>query len=144
MAQHAEPALRRSLATLQDPPLPDGLWPRVARARARQLERRRLALGGAAAVAFAALALPLALVDRGVPPDAGGRQARTASAQPPRATADHDATARLRSLDRELQAAYRQGSDDAGIAQLWAARAALLRDRDRDRDRATPVRPVRI
>lgn len=138
MAHQAELPLRRSLAALQDPPLPEALWPRVARARARQLARRRMALGGAAAAVFAALLAPVALLDRGAVPGTSGQLA--AGAEPPRAPAASDATARLRSLDRELQAAYRRGSDSAEIAQLWEARAALLRTRDP----ATPVRPVRI
>ena len=61
-------------------------------------------------------------------------------ALPPRVPAASDPTARLRTLDRELQAAYLRGSGEAEIAQLWEARAALLRDRVP----ATPVRPVRI
>lgn len=139
MADQADDRLRVALASLPDAPLPDALWPRVARARNRQLARRRLALGGAAAAVFAALVLPTGLVERDVVPGTDARMA-TASSTLPRATTGFDASARLRSLDRELQAAYRRGSGTAEIAQLWEARSALLRARDT----ATPVRPVRI
>ena len=59
---------------------------------------------------------------------------------PARAPVASDPDARLRILDRELQAAYRRGSDASAIAQLWEARDALLRERAT----AMPVRPVRI
>lgn len=139
MPQSAEPRLRDALAGLPDPPLPAELWPRVSRARHRQVARRRLALAGTAAVAFAALLLPAGWMERTQAPDPVARIA-TAQDPPPRAAASPDTAARLRSLDRELQAAYRRGSDSAEIAQLWEARSALLRARPP----APSARPVRI
>ena len=138
MAHAPESPLRRALAALPDAPLPPDLWPRVARARARQLARRRLATGGVATAVFAALLLPVALVDRGTVPDPAARLSETGAAASRALTPD--AAARLRSLDRDLQAAYQRGSDDPEIAQLWEARAALLRGRDA----TASARPVRI
>lgn len=136
MAPQADHRLR--LAALPDPPLPAGLWPRIAKARSRQVAGRRAALGGAVAVAFAALALPIALTVQQGAPGASVPLASPAAAHA--APADADVSARLRSIDRELQAAYRRGSGEAEIAPLWEARAALLDNRSP----AAPVRPVRI
>lgn len=140
MATPVDP-LHERLAAPDDPPLPAGLWPRVAHARRRQLRIRRTVLGGGAVTLCALLLLPLHLAGPGSRPG-DGAPSRTAAAGtvPVRAPATTDPAARLRILDRELQDAYRRGSDDAEIAQLWAARAALLRE-----GAATlPVRPVRI
>lgn len=130
--------LRRHLGALPDPALPEALWPRVASARQRQVARRRLALGGGIAVVLAVLVLPFRLHDPGHPPGPGSDLA--AGATPAREPVASDPGSRLRTLDRELQAAYRRGSDAAEIAQLWQAREALLRESGQ----ATPVRPVRI
>ena len=132
--------LQRHLATLPEPPLPEALWGRVAHARRRQVARRRLAIGGGVAVALALAVLPAQLPGPAVTADEQAAIAVAAHAPPPRVAAGSDPAARLRTLDRELQAAYHRGSDEAEIAQLWEARAALLGDRVP----ATPVRPVRI
>ena len=136
-----EDRLQRHLGALPEPALPETLWPRVARARRRQLARRSAVLGAGAAALLALLVLPGAFlhVDAPHPADPATALAST-GAIPARApiVADHDA--RLRIIDRELQDAYHRGSAQAEIAQLWQARAALLRER-------TPtmtVRPVRI
>ena len=133
-------ALRARLGALPEPPLPPDLWPRIARARRRQVARRRLAAGGGLAVLLALAVLPLRS-----PEPLGGQAAPSApmAAAPglpyPAAPA-MDAGAQLRVLDRELQAAYRTGAGEAHIAQLWAAREALLRGGAH----AAPVRPIRI
>lgn len=136
-----EARLQRHLGALPEPPLPAALWPRVARARRRQLARRRIALGGGVAALFALLVLPGRSPDPATPPpmDTAGVVA-SAPGAPARPAPSLDQHARLRILDRELQAAYRRGSGQAEIAQLWQARAALLRERDP----GAPVRPVRI
>lgn len=131
--------LRRRLEALPDPALPDALWARVAHARRRQVARRRLALGGGAAVALAVFVLPFRLPHPGEQPVTASDIAST-GAVPSRAPVASDPDARLRILDRELQAAYSRGSDAAEIAQLWQARDALLRETGH----AMPVRPVRI
>lgn len=136
---HDDDRLRRHLATMPEPPLPDALWARVSGARRRQLARRRLALGGGVAVAVAVLVLPFRLPQPAGPALVAHDIAATNGVQA-REPAASDRRAQLRTLDRELQAAYRRGSDDPGIAQLWAARDALLREHDQP----TPVRPVRI
>lgn len=140
MANIPDPLVER-LAAHDDPPLPAGLWPRVARARRRQVLARRAILGGGVVALGALLLLPMRLPGPGDMPgdDTPARVAATDPA-PARAPAATDPAARLRILDRELQDAYRRGSDAAEIAQLWEARAALLRE-----GAATlPVRPVRI
>lgn len=133
--------LQRHLGALPEPPLPEALWPRVARARRRQLARRRAVLGGGAAALLALFVLPgvFTQLDAPRPADQATMVAST-DAIPARAplVADHDA--RLRIIDRELQAAYHRGSGQAELAQLWQARAALLRERTP----TTTVRPVRI
>lgn len=140
-----EDRLHQHLGALPEPPLPAALWPRVARARRRQLARHRIALGGGVAALFALLVVPGRLPDPGAfpPSDPAADAAADAAAthvMPARAAVAADPDARLRILDRELQAAYHRGSDQAEIAQLWQARAALLRARNP----GTPVRPVRI
>lgn len=136
-----EDRLHQHLGALPEPPLPAALWPRVARARRRQLARHRIALGGGVAALFALLVVPGRLPDSGPfqPTDPAAAMATT-HVMPARAAVAADPDARLRILDRELQAAYHRGSDQAEIAQLWQARAALLRARNP----GTPVRPVRI
>lgn len=125
---------RSRLSALDDPPLPPALWPRVAEARRRQLVRRRVALGGGIAVLCAVLVLPGRLPDPDPSPQFASGQA------PVRAPAALDRATRLRILDRELQEAYRRGSGETEIAQLWEARAALLRAHAP----SAPVRPARI
>lgn len=141
MANPPDSPMQRHLSTLADPPLPPALWSRVARARRRQLVHRRIAVGGGIAVAFALLLLPGGLPGPGVAP-VPDPASQLASADPPpaRAPSHADQAARLRILDRELQEAYRRGSGEAEIAQLWEARAALLGERTP----SFPVRPVRI
>lgn len=140
MANPPDSPMQRHLSTLADPPLPPALWSRVAQARRRQLVHRRFAVGGGIAVACALLLLP-GLPGPGVAPVPDpASQLASAERAPARAPTHADQAARLRILDRELQEAYRRGSGEAEIAQLWEARAALLGER-------TPsfsVRPARI
>lgn len=131
--------LRRHLEALPDPALPDALWSRVARAHRQQVARRRLALGGGVAVALAVLVLPFRPPDPG-DPTVSASDVASAGTGPARAPVVADPDARLRILDRELQAAYHRGSDAAELAQLWQARDALLRETGQ----SMPVRPVRI
>lgn len=131
---------RPGLAASSDPPLPPGLWPRVARARRRQLRRRRAVLGGGLVAACLALALPLRLAGPDEAAPATGPSVVAVDATPRSGRGATDQATRLRILDRELQDAYRRGSAQAEIAQLWQARDALLRA---DAP-ATPIRPVRI
>src|SRR5688500_1464746 len=133
--------LLRHLSALPEPALPATLWTRVANARRRQLARRRIALDGGGAALFSLLVLPGRLPTPD-PPQRTDPPAVAASAHtvPARAPIAADPDARLRILDRELQAAYHRGSGQAEIAQLWQARAALVRERNQ----GAPVRPVRI
>ena len=141
MAMTDEDRLQHRLGALPEPPLPAALWPRVARARRRQLARRRIALGGGLAALFALLVLPGRLSAPGLLQGTGTAPVIAAARTvPPRADDAGDPDARLRILDRELQAAYHRGSGEAEIAQLWQARAALVRARDQ----GAPVRAVRL
>lgn len=139
MSNEAEARIRRALAALPDPPLPATLWPRLVRARTRQVAGRRLALGGGLAAVLALLALPAGWLD---PAAMRAPQAPLAAigADAP-ATVDAGTAARLRTLDRELQAAYRRGSGQAELAPLWEARAALVHGRP---PATTTTRPIRI
>ena len=129
--------LQRHLAMLPDPELPADLWPRIDHARRRRLDRQRLATGVVVVALLAVAVAPrLPLVDVVPAPaivavDARDRQPAPADATRRAAApaAVHRASTRdvrLRALDRALQAAYREGSSDAEIAQLWQARRALL------------------
>ena len=143
MAMTDEDRLQHRLGALPEPPLPAALWPRVARARRRQLRRRRAVMGGGLVAACLALALPLRLAGPGEALRAPGPSIAAIDAAPAAANATPataDQATRLRILDRELQDAYRRGSAQAEIAQLWQARDAVLRGSAP----ATPIRPVRI
>jgi len=137
--------LQQRLGALPEPPLPADLWPRVARARQRQLANRRAALGGGAALLVALLVVPFQFRgDAGLP---GRDSAAIAVADPVSANAGQvrdfaaaDPNAQLRILDRELQAAYQDGAGTAQIEALWQARADLEAAHPTD----LAVRPVRI
>lgn len=122
------------LASLREAELPEHLWARIDQARAHRF-RRRWGVGG--------MALALALVAvfaLGLQPPrqpAPAAVARVAPSVEPRS--DGAQHARVRALDRELQAAYRRNASDAEIAQLWVTRRALLA-----RPGDPPARPVRI
>lgn len=133
--------LRDRLAALPEPPLPPGLLERTVRARQRQRAMRRAAVAGAGTtvlVAIVAVSLPMRLQAPAPAP--------VVDAPPPIAAATSTATTRpernaqLRILDREIQAAYRRGSGEAELAQLWKARAEL----EGGREAAASVRPFRI
>lgn len=152
-----DPRLRQALQALPEVDLPDALWSRVDGARRHQLARRHVGLGAGALVLLAAGLMPLW---HSLPaPDvassqitAAGKPATTPSSTSP-VTGTSVATApgmagpapqsrpqtgpslpdldtRLRTLDRDLQAAYRDGASNAEIAQLWQARRALLEGDD--------------
>lgn len=141
--------LLRHLAMSPEPELPPGLWTRIDHARRRRRNRQAL---GTAVVAVALLAVslvPRLPMDGAVPgpavvavesgnrqPAAGDAGARVTATTVPRHSARD---VRLRALDRALQAAYREGSSEAEIAQLWQARRALL-DGPPGRSAGGPIR----
>lgn len=114
-----DPLLRRHLRALPDPAAPAGLRERVLAAHGH----RRLAIHGAtgiaAAVVSVALILPVLPSVEQAPPSAR-------RAAPPAAAHGHAATARLRAIDRALQAAYERGASDDEIAPLWRVRESLV------------------
>lgn len=150
--------LKQHFQALPEPDLPDGLWARLDGVRQQRLHRRRLGMGVGATAAIALAAL-LIMPMHGPSPDAPSPLATapaevSTTAQPQsiaiqtntrdQATDQPDnrhTVARLRQLDRHLQAAYRRGSSDAEIAQLWRTRQALLADK---RDRVAVTNPIRI
>lgn len=129
--------LQQRLGALPEPPLPGDLWPRVARARQRQLANRRAALGGGAALLVALLVVPFQFRGDGDQPGPAVDGPVTAVADALPAT---DPNAQLRILDRELQAAYQAGAGSDQIDALWQARADLEDAHPTD----LAVRPVRI
>ena len=137
--------LQQRLGALPEPPLPGDLWPRVARARQRQLANRRMVAGGGVALLVALLVVPFQF--RGGLPGQAMDAPTVAAADPvpaneaqPRDFPAADPNAQLRTLDRELQAAYRAGAGSAQIEALWQARADLEDAHPTD----LAVRPVRI
>lgn len=130
--------LREYLASLPDADAPERLWVRVGGAHRRRTRRRQWGVGGAAVLALAvAGVLPFQLSRQPASGPAPAFTAMTAVGEAPVDAADADA--RLRALDRELQAAYHRNANEAEIAELWTTRHALLASR-----RGRPVDPVRI
>lgn len=102
------------------PPLPPGLWARVAKRRQRQVATRRAGI----ALALALLAIgPLAITWRAQ--DARPRATSLPVAIAPPADAAPDLA--LSTIDHALQNAYARGASDDEIAPLWEARQRLLR-----------------
>jgi len=116
---------------------PPELWPRIAAARQQLVRRRRLRYGiGAAGAAFA-LAVLLAgpaSQSRPQPASAVDWQARAQALElqlhalaPATGAADVSAMqAEIASLDRTLQTAYDEGSDEDRLLPLWKKRSELL------------------
>lgn len=142
--------LRQHLQALPEPELSETLWPRLDGARQRRLDRQRRGAGALAIVLVALAVVPLLQIDLAAPNSAAANSTAAVVAVPrPEPTdivaagsdiADADIAARLRALDRDLQAAYREGSSDAEIAQLWQARRALLAGNGH----ASVANPIRI
>ena len=127
------------------------LWPRIVRARQRQLARRRWALAGLASAAVAVLAVTTSLSPR--PPD---DPAPTWSAQDeshalegewrrlgPRAVST-PGMARVRAIDAALQTAYDRGARDEDTASLWRQRNAALRTLIASTQDASGHEPTRL
>lgn len=121
-----DPGLKRYLASLDEAPLPEGLWERVD--RARRYRGRRLLAAVAASAASVALALVLVLPGGAPGAQSAPEVAGAAGEDPPHATAgdesDHIRT--LRAIDRALQVAYDRNATDDEIAPLWRARQHLV------------------
>lgn len=119
-----DPPLREQLRQLPDAPLPDHLWARVNAARGRRFRHRRIGVAAAAVAAIATVSLPWLLpyesANAPAPAMVAGATPATRQAPP------IDTTARLRALDRALQAGYERNASDAELAPLWAARARLV------------------
>ncbi|MCF7222459.1 hypothetical protein [Marilutibacter chinensis] len=113
--------LRRHLRALPDPGLPDRLRDRVIASHGRRRRVIHGATGVAAAVVAVALLRP-ALPLQDTAPETATVQAPVA---PPALHVD-EAVARLRAIDRALQAAYERGASDDEVAPLWRAREMLL------------------
>ena len=113
--------LRDRLEALPPPPLPDDLWPRLARRRQRHIAVRRAGM----ALALALLAIgPLSLVWR----------SQEEGARTPVASATAAATApdAVSAIDQALQNAYARGASDDEVAPLWEARRRLFVQRTND------------
>jgi hypothetical protein len=124
--------LHRHLAALREADPPEHLWNRVDHAR-RHRTRRWQWGAGITALALAAVAL---LPFQPIPRPADIPEQAVAAGP---VTGIDNTGARLRALDRDLQAAYRNHASEAEIAELWTMRRALLAMRD-----GRPVQPVRI
>ena len=109
--------LRAQLDALPPPPLPPGLWPRLARRRKRQLAVRRAGMALAIGVLAAG---PLALLR-----PAQDAPAPTIVAAP--GIAPGNAADALPAIDQALQNAYARGASDDEIAPLWDVRQRLAR-----------------
>lgn len=114
---------RAYLASLDDPPLPEGLWQRVEAARGRRMRVRGAAV---ASVAVCALAAGLLLQDPDGAPEEVAAGSAAAVVQPADAAAD-DIGLTVRAIDRALQAAYDRNASDDEIEPLWEARRELVR-----------------
>lgn len=112
--------IRQQLDGLPPPPLPPGLWPRLARRRRRQLVIRRTGM----ALALGALMVsPLALLWRAQ--DAQPAQAiDIATIADPTTKAAADAVS---AIDQALQNAYARGASDDEVAPLWEVRQRLAK-----------------
>lgn len=114
-----DPLLRRQLRALPDPAAPAGLRERVLAAHGR----RRLAIHGATGVAAAVVAVALILPALpSIDPAPSGAQHAAA----PAPSRSNEVAARLRAIDRALQAAYERGASDDEIAPLWRVRESLM------------------
>lgn len=128
------------LASLPAPTLPAALWPRVhaERARRRATRRRHVAIAIAAALVLAVLPLRLLRHEAvTAPTGTAGVDAATPLLPDPATAA---LQAQIRALDRELQAGYARGADEAELAPLWQARRAALKAPRRDEQ----ISPLRI
>lgn len=114
--------LRRHLRALPDPAVPSGLRDRVLATHGR---RRRLVQGttGLAMAAVAAVLLQPALPPPDTTPERITASAQESTSAPVQTAADTGA--RLRAIDRALQAAYERGASDDEIAPLWRVRESL-------------------
>lgn len=113
---NASDPVRRHLAALAEPPLPEGLLHRLHIARRRRSQR--LAVAGVAILACA-LALPL-LLSPATPP---------AAMEPANLALSGGASdwiQDIRSIDQALQNAYLRDASEDETAPLWQAREALL------------------
>jgi hypothetical protein len=107
------------LSALPTPAVGRDLFQRIEGTRQRRQVRRRLFAGSVALLAFCALLLTL--------PTSPGPVVEALVIQPTPAT--QAAGAQLRAIDRQLQAAYDRGADEAQLAALWRARElAVNRD----------------
>lgn len=120
--------LRAYLSSLPEPAPPATLWPRiqVTQARRRRQRRRWAALASAAALVLAVLPLRLLRDEAVVPPAAPVAAERVAPSRIDSTRIDAETLAQIRALDRELQAGYARGADEAELASLWRARRAAL------------------
>lgn len=122
-----DPRIQRHFATLPEPELPHRLWTDLRQARERGLRRRRALRTGAT------LAVLLAVGLAGMkmlmpPPEPPYGSTPVVSTVPPSAENADPHQARLRALDRDLQAAYARGASDAELQPLWDERNALIRN----------------
>jgi len=128
--------LRHALEELHDPPAPEALWPRLRARRRRQLRSRRaitaLASTGLAAALFVVLVRPGTVPAPAIVTRAPSMHASSAD----------DMDARVRAIDRALQAAYDRGASDTEIAPMWEARHALLAGNDTPRGHATDINDI--
>lgn len=128
--------LRRGLETMPQVPPPPSLWPRLEHARQRHVRRWKAGMASCAALLLCVALVPLLRdADR-----TDAALAVTPVQVLPAPVIDPETLARVRVLDRALQAAYDQGASDDEVAPLWVARRTLLSDPTRSRAPGAPDR----
>jgi hypothetical protein len=116
MSEHEDPVVARYLRTLQEPAPSAGLWKRID-TRRRQRRMRRIVAVAAAASLAGFVALGALLSGPVAPPSAvPSEEVAVNTDVEPAGLAD------VRALDRQLQAAYERGANEATVQPLWEAR----------------------
>lgn len=119
--------LRAQLRALPVLDQPSGLFARIERTRLRRRRQRRAWAAAGCSAMLALLLLPLWMNDPlGIGPSSTTEVAREilapAAEESAGRAANHSAEARLRQIDRRLQAAYESGATAGHLQSLWLQR----------------------